>query len=233
MSKKTTAISAPHNSPTESPMTHPLGFEALKGLLHRRLAQLPDHRKHGPNTQYSIHDAALSAFGIFFTQSASFLEYQRWLQHTTGCNNAGTLLGVEQIPCDNQVRTLLDPLAPSHLDAVFMEVFAGLEQHHMLTPFRCLGDQLLVALDGTNYFSSKALHCPNCLTRHLTNGETLYYHAAITPVIVCPGQAQVIALPPEYIMPQDGQAKQDCERTAGKRWLRTHARQIAPHGVTL
>lgn len=34
-------------------------------------------------------------------------------------------------------------------------------------------------------------------------------------------------------MPQDGQAKQDCERAAGKRWLRTHAAQVAPHGVTL
>ena len=33
-------------------------------------------------------------------------------------------------------------------------------------------------------------------------------------------------------MPQDGQAKQDCERAAGKRWLRKHAAQIAPQGVT-
>jgi len=214
-------------------MTHPLGFDALKGILHQRLAQLPDHRKPGPNTRYAIHDAALGAFGIFFTQSVSFLEYQRRLQHAQGRNNVRTLLGVEQIPCDNQVRTLLDPLAPSHLDAVFVEVFEGLEQHRMLAQFRVLGDQLLVALDGTTYFASQAIHCPNCLTRHLTNGHTLYYHAAITPVIVCPGQSQVIALPPEYIMPQDGEAKQDCERAAGKRWLRQHAAQVASHGVTL
>ena len=175
-------------------MTTPLGFDALKDILHRRTAQLPDHRQEGPNTRYAIQDAALGAFGIFFTQSPSFLEYQRRLQHTKGHSNAQTLLGVEQIPCDNQVRILLDPIAPSHLDAVFMEVFEGLEQHHLLAPWRVLGDQLLVALDGTNYFSSKAIHCPNCLTRQLSNGQTLYYHAAITPVIVCPGQAQVIAL---------------------------------------
>ena len=214
-------------------MPHPLGFEALKGILHRRIAQLPDHRTKGPNTRYAIHDAALGAFGIFFTQSASFLEYQRRLQHTKGHTNAHTLLGVEQVPCDNQIRTLLDPMAPSHLDAVFVEVFEGLEQHRMLAHFRCLGDQLLVALDGTNYFSSKAIHCPNCLTRQLTNGQTLSYHAAITPVIVCPGQSQVIALPPEYIMPQDGHAKQDCERAAGKRWLSKHAAQVASRGATL
>jgi hypothetical protein len=185
---------------------------------------LPDHRNKGPNTRYAIQDAALGAFGLFFTQSVSFLEYQRRLQHSQGHNNIQTLLGVEQIPCDNQVRTLLDPIAPSHLDAVFVEVFKGLEQHRMLAHFRVLGDQLLVALDGTHYFSSKALHCSNCLTWQLTNGQTLYYHAAIT---------QVIALPPEYIMPQDGHAKQDCERAAGKRWLNNHAAQVGPHGVTL
>src|SRR5262249_46473229 len=91
----------------EVAMPHPVGFDALKDILSQRIAQVPDHRKQGPNTQYTIHDAALGAFGIFFTPSASFLEYQRRLQHTQG---------------RNQVRTLLDPLVPSHLDAVFLEV---------------------------------------------------------------------------------------------------------------
>src|SRR4029077_16265672 len=86
---------------------------------------------------------------------------------------------------------------------------------------------------GTQYFSSQALHCPNCLTRQLANGHTLYYHAAITPVIVCPGRAQVIALAPEYIMPQDGHAKQDCEQAAGKRWVQHHAATLVSHHVTL
>jgi hypothetical protein len=214
-------------------MQTPLGFEVLKDLLHRQTAQLPDHRKESPNTRYAIQDAALGAFGIFFTQSPSFLEYQRRLQHTKGHNNAQTLFGVEQIPCDNQLRTLLDPLAPSHLDPVFVEIFTGLEQHHMLDPFRVLGDQLLVSLDGTTYFSSQTIHCPNCLTRQLANGRTLYYHSVITPVIVCPGHPEVIALPPEYIMPQDGQAKQDCEQEAGKRWLSKAAKVVAPQQVTL
>src|SRR5262247_1786789 len=125
-------------------MTIPLGFDTLKGILHRRIAHLPDHRKASPNTQYAIHKAALGAFGIFFTQSPSFLEYQRRLQHAKGQNNAHTLFDVEQIPCDNQVRKLLDPMAPSHLDAVFLEVFERLEQHRMLAPHgvTLLGDDL-------------------------------------------------------------------------------------------
>jgi hypothetical protein len=214
-------------------MTTPLGFDNLKDLLHRRIDALPDHRKPGPNTRYSIQDAALGAFGIFFTQSPSFLDYQRHLQQTQGHNNACTLFGVETIPCNNQIRNLLDPLMPSHLDRVYLEVFEGLEQYGSLSSFRVLSDQLLLALDGTQYFSSNTIHCHNCLRRHPAKGPTLYYHSAITPVIVCPGRSEVIALPPEFIMPQDGHDKQDCERVAGKRWIDKHAKHVAPYGVTL
>ena len=122
-------------------MTNPLICEDLQEILHRHTKALPDSRNKGPNTRYRLHDAALGAFGICLTQSPSFLDYQRRLQQTKGQNNAHTLLGVEQIPCDNQIRTLLDPLAPRALDPVFVEVFERLEQHHLLANFRVLGDQ--------------------------------------------------------------------------------------------
>ena len=57
-------------------MTAPLCFEDLQSILHQRIDQLPNHRKAGPNTQYRIRDAAVGAFGIFFTQLPSFLDYQ-------------------------------------------------------------------------------------------------------------------------------------------------------------
>ena len=214
-------------------MARPLSFDHLQALFRQYTAGLPDVRKPSPNTRYTIQNAALGAFGIFFLQSPSFLEYQRLLNQCQGHDNAQTLFGVEPIPCDNQIRTLLDPIAPHYFAPVFFEVFAHLEQQRWLEPFRVLDQQLLVALDGTQYFASQALHCRNCLTRQLSNGQTLYYHTAITPVIVCPGHAPVIALAPEYIMPQDGHAKQDCEQAAGKRWMTQHAATLVPHHVTL
>ena len=214
-------------------MPRPLSFDHLQALLRQYTAGLPDVRKPSPNTRYTIQNAALGAFGIFFMQSPSFLEYQRLLNQCQGHDNAQTLFGVEPIPCDNQIRKLLDPIAPRYFAPVFFEVFAHLEQQRWLEPFRVLDHQLLVALDGTQYFSSQALHCRNCLTRQLSNGQTLYYHTAMTPVIVCPGHPQVIAFAPAYIMPQDGHAKQDCEQAAGKRWMTQHASTLVPHHVTL
>ena len=214
----------------ETTMTTPITFETMRSLLTQRMTQLPDHCK-GSNTPCSIQDAALGAFG-FCMQSPSFLDSQRHLQHTKGQNNACTLFGVEQMPCDHRIRNLRDPIMPRELDAVFLAVFEGLEQHGTLANFRRLKDQLLIAMDGPQDFSSNTRHCQNCLRRQTSQGQPLYYHPAITPVIVHPGRSEVIALPPEYIMPQDGHDKQDCERGAGKRWIVQHARGLAPYGVT-
>ena len=60
-------------------MTNPLTFEALQAILHRHTDQLSDYRK-GQNTQYRIQDAALGAFGIFFTQSPGCKKAQTGMQ---------------------------------------------------------------------------------------------------------------------------------------------------------
>ena len=68
-------------------MPPPLSYDQLQAMLRQHTAQLPDFRTPSPNTCYTIHDAALGAFGLFFTQSPSCLEYQRRLQHSKGHNN--------------------------------------------------------------------------------------------------------------------------------------------------
>jgi len=53
------------------------------------------------------------------------------------------------------------------------------------------------------------------------------------PVIVHHEQNHVIALEPEFICPQDGHEKQDCEINAAKRWLKKHAESIRRHNAVL
>ena len=47
----------------------------------------------------------------------------------------------------------------------------------------------------------------------------------MTPVIVKPGAEYVLPLMPEFVVPQDGSEKQDCERNAAKRWLQRQRQQ--------
>lgn len=213
-------------------MTDLLELDKLVTKFHHELESLPDHRT-GKNISYSIKDAVLGAFSVFFTQSPSFLAHQRAMEQSKGRSNAGSLFHIEKIPCDNQIRSLLDPIRPQHLYPLFNEILLRLEQTGELEPFRVLNEQLLVSMDGTGYFSSKAINCPNCQHRTTAKGETTYYHTAIIPVIVAPGRSQVISLVPEYITPQDGHDKQDCERMAAKRWVKQQAGQFEAYSVTL
>ncbi len=45
-----------------------------------------------------------------------------------------------------------------------------LRQQGGLAPFQRLGGRVLIALDGTEYFCSQKLGCPQCLTRRRANG---------------------------------------------------------------
>ena len=213
-------------------MSGALTFDDLVEKLDLVLNGLSDHRT-GQNTIYSLKDAALGAFSVFFTQSPSFLAHQRTMQQSKGRSNAESLFGVERVPCDNHIRSLLDPIAPDYLFPVFEQVFGDLEAAEELDSFRSLNGNLHIALDGLCYFSSKKIHCQNCCHRTAANGVTTYFHSAITPVVVAPGNGRVIALEPEFIVPQDGHDKQDCEQAAAKRWINKHAEQYASKKVTL
>jgi hypothetical protein len=196
-------------------------------------AGLPDTRTGGPNTRYEVADAAKGAFAVFFTQTASFLAHQRAMKVTTGQSNAERLFALSELPSDPQIRTLLDPVSPRHLWSLYRHVVQGLDTTGVLQAYRSHARQLLVVLDGTQYFASKKIHCPQCSHRVLSNGEIQYSHTVLTPVVAQPGNPQVIALEPEFIVPQDGHEKQDCEIAAAKRWLAQHGEFYARLGVTL
>ncbi len=170
---------------------------------------------------------------MFFTQSPSFLAHQRDLKTRKGRCNVENLFEMRNTPSDNQIRNLLDPVNPGQLERCYLQIFQALEKTKMLESYRSFANQFLVAIDGTEYFSSKKIHCKQCSHRILKNGETHYFHSVLTPVLVQPGNAQVISLEPEYIVPQDGHEKQDCETQAGKRWVEKHGGFYAKWGVTM
>ncbi len=97
-----------------------------------------------------------------------------------------------------------------------------------MAKFRFLDDYYLMALDGTEYFSSHEVHCCGCLEKHHRNGKVTYHHQMLGAVIICPGRKEVIPLMPEPILRQDGETKNDCERNALKRFL-PKFRQDHPH----
>lgn len=202
-----------------------VSFEMLIDALRKALAGFPDHRT-GKNTQYEMLDAGAGAFSVFFTQCESFLEYQRVMEGRFGLSNARTLFGMRAIPSDTHIRDLLDPVSPDYLTPVFNKCLSLAQTTGILRDFRvALGKEkkdLLIALDGTWYISSEQISCEHCSTK-IRDGKTFYSHGMVNPAVVSPGNSHIFCLPPEFITPQDGDKKQDCEHKASKRWINKHA----------
>jgi hypothetical protein len=106
-------------------------------------------------------------------------------------------------------------------------VVTELERSGGLEAFRQLGGHLLIALDGTEYHVSSEVHCQQCSTRTRGKDRTEHFHALVSATRVVPEHNRVVPLELEFIVPQDGHDKQDCESQAVRRWLERHGRRHA------
>jgi hypothetical protein len=145
------------------------------------------------------------------------------MKNLKGKSNAESLFKINEIPSDNQIRNILDTVAPQNLYPIFSDCYTKLDQSGHLESYRFFEDYLLVAIDGTEYFRSQKINCPNCTVTKHKNGKISYSHKVLTPVITQPGSNKVIPLEPEFVTPQDGSKKQDCELNAAKRWIERNA----------
>lgn len=200
-------------------------LESLIATVHGVCVGLPDKRR-GRNCQFTMADIGMGAFSVFFMQSPSFLAHQRQLLEGQGRSNCHTLFQMSDIPCDNHIRAMLDPVEPSLFHPAFEKAVRTLEANGGLAALRCLGSHVLIALDGTQYHRSSKVRCKCCST--VTKGKnTEYFHSMVQASIVAPGHNRAVPLQPAFIAPQDGSEKQDCESRACRRWLVEHGATYA------
>ena len=190
-------------------------------------AGFTDVRK-GKNCHYMMRDIVMSGFSLFHMQCPSFLHFQRRVLEQKGRSNCQTLYGMTDIPTDNHIRTVLDAVDPIEVEPGFDHVLKKLEKGGGLKDFQRLGSHVLVALDGTQHFSSTSIKCACCLRRKHKNTPPEYYHSMVSATLVAPGHTKVIPLMPEFIRNEDGSEKQDCERNATKRWFSRHGTRLQP-----
>jgi hypothetical protein len=202
-------------------------LQSLLSGLKAVCAGFPDPRQ-GRGGNIAIADFGLSAFAMFFMQSASFLSFQRKLEKGQGRSNCQTLFGIEKIPSDNYIRDMLDGADPAGLAPCFQRTEQLLLEAPMREAFGRLGGRTLIALDGTEYFCSQKITCPHCQTRKRSNGKIESYHSMLAATVVAPGHVKVVPLAPEFIAKPDGAEKQDCERNAVKRWHEKHGARLKP-----
>jgi hypothetical protein len=199
-----------------------LSGDALIQLLRDEFQQLSDAAP-APD-RITLTDALLSGFALFSLKDPSLLAFQE-RRHD---DNLRSIYRIDHVPSDTYLRTLLDDVEPERLRPAFRAVFRQLQRGKALEPFAFFNGCYLLSLDGTEYFSSEAIHCESCLQRKRKDGQVTYYHQLLSAALVHPDHREVIPVMPEPIRKQDGQAKNDCERNASKRFLEAF-RQDHPH----
>jgi len=79
--------------------------------------KIPEHR--GGAIKYSLSDVLMSALAMFGLKYPSLLQFDKARNEKTIKTNLKELYGVEQAPCDTQMREVLDPVNPEALRPAF------------------------------------------------------------------------------------------------------------------
>lgn len=196
-----------------------LNFTSLRKKASEIFSTIPDWRQE-KKVNISIHDALMSGLACMYFQDPSLLQFQQRLQEEQHRNNLITLFDVQTIPKETQMREIIDNLSSDYLEPVFKDYYLRLQRSKHLEAFQIFPSLYYFPMDGSQFFSSKDIHCEQCLTKEHRDGSKSYAHQVLQGGIAHPDCAQVIPFMPEQIVNTDGSSKQDCEMNAGKRYLK-------------
>ncbi len=168
----------------------------------------------------TLSDALMSGLAMFSMKCPSLLQFDEKKKEKVIQHNLTTLYGIQTVPSDTQMRSILDEIEFRDLNSGFHALHRSAVQAGVFDQYHFFQGRVLVSVDGTGYFSSSAIACPQCCVKKHRNGKEEYYHQLLCASVVHPDHKVVIPLMPEPIMKEDGDNKNDCERNASKRLLK-------------
>jgi hypothetical protein len=202
--------------PTRARVRKHLSADALLRTLRGCFDKVPDHRT--DDAHISLGDALMSGYAVFSLKAPSLLAFDKQRQEEE--QNLRAIYRIGRIPCDTQMRTILDGVNPEQLRRCFKAVFSSLQRGKALEEMKYLDGHYLLLLDGTQYFSSEKLRSPFCMEKtNSKTGTTTYYLQTLGAALAHPDRREVIPLMPEPISKQDGETKNDCELNASRRFI--------------
>ncbi|MGQ7848831.1 transposase [Granulosicoccus sp. 3-233] len=197
----------------------------LLATVRDRFSLIPDSRRQA-SVQHSMSDTLSSALAMFVLKYPSLLMFDQdaRAERTLICHNLLTLFEVSRVPCDTQMRTILDPVKPEQLRPTFRALHSAAQRGGALEQFTWLDGKYLLSIDGTGTFSSTQVHCKHCCEKKAKSTQSdkdgpEFYHQMLVSAIVHPDSKAALPVDFEPITRKDGANKNDSERNAGKRLI--------------
>ncbi len=135
-----------------------LNADALFKRLHNDFSGVSDFRD--GDIDISMADALMSGFAVFSLKDPSLLAFD---ERRTTDGNLKSIYHIGNIPCDTQMRTIIDEANPEEIRSSYKNIFKELQRGKALEPMVFFQGCYLLSLDGTGYFSSKKLFSDVCL----------------------------------------------------------------------
>ncbi len=93
-----------------------LHFDTLIQRARQRFAQIPDQRR---CPGFALTDALMAGLALYSLKDPSLLAFCRRARD----HNLRSVFGLQAIPSDTQMRTILDEVDPRQLRPLFQDVF--------------------------------------------------------------------------------------------------------------
>jgi len=106
-----------------------LSADGLFIRIYSHFEEIPDLRT--GDVDIPVADALMSAFAMFSLKDSSLLAFdkRRLCDH-----NLNTIYHIERIPCDTQMRTIIDEVGSDYLRPPYRDVFRQLQRGKALEP---------------------------------------------------------------------------------------------------
>ena len=115
-----------------------LSIPGLLIIVRSVFSRVPDHRK--KNIEISLPDALMSALAMFLLKYPSLLQFDEERNKEIIQINLKNLYGIDNPPCDTQMRDLLDPTAPSAIRPAFVSVLNQMQAGGALKEYKYFDD---------------------------------------------------------------------------------------------
>ncbi len=125
-----------------------LSADAMFDTLRHSFAKIPEHRP--GDIKISLPDTLMSAFAMFSLKDPSLLAFD---ERRKGDHNLNFIYGIDNIPSDTQMRSILDYVHPDYIRPMYKDIFRQVQRGKALEQMAFMEGRYLVSLDGTGIFS--------------------------------------------------------------------------------
>ena len=139
-----------------------LSADTLFRLLYSIFSSIPDPRS--GEVEIPLADVLMSAFAMFSLKDPSLLAFDQ--RRSDPNDNFRTIYGINRVPCDSQMRAVLDPVGP-RVPACPVPRYLPLPATRQDAGTLCLSGWLLPCVARRHgIFLLHKIHCASCLEKH-------------------------------------------------------------------